>query len=113
MATLGKDPDNGDQNEDCVRSNLELSIAAPSDAASESFDSQTWAQILCDLACSGEGISSAAISFAVERYCASHDVADLSWSKAAAFDGCRYYITQRGEQYVERENLITPAQLGN
>lgn len=28
------------------------------------------------------------------------------------FDGARYFITRHGEQYVERRNLITPAQLG-
>lgn len=30
----------------------------------------------------------------------------------AHFDGSRYFITRHGEQYVERKNLITPAQLG-
>ena len=29
----------------------------------------------------------------------------------AHFDGARYFITRRGEQYVEQKNLITPAQL--
>lgn len=29
----------------------------------------------------------------------------------AHFDGSRYVITRRGEQYVEQKNLITPAQL--
>jgi hypothetical protein len=29
----------------------------------------------------------------------------------AHFDGSRYFITRRGEQYVEDENLISPAQL--
>jgi hypothetical protein len=29
----------------------------------------------------------------------------------AHFDGSRYMITRRGEQYVEGKNLITPAQL--
>lgn len=29
----------------------------------------------------------------------------------AHFDGARYFITRRGEQYVEEKNLITPAQL--
>jgi hypothetical protein len=29
----------------------------------------------------------------------------------AHFDGSRYFITRRGEQYVEQKNLITPAQL--
>jgi len=29
----------------------------------------------------------------------------------AHFDGSRYFITRNGEQYVEQENLITPAQL--
>lgn len=29
----------------------------------------------------------------------------------AHFNGTRYFITRRGEQYVEQENLITPAQL--
>ncbi len=29
----------------------------------------------------------------------------------AHFDGSRYLITRRGEQYVEQKNLITPAQL--
>ena len=27
------------------------------------------------------------------------------------FNGSRYYITRHGEQHVERQNLITPAQL--
>ncbi|MGA7557307.1 MAG: hypothetical protein WCF61_19795 [Terriglobales bacterium] len=30
----------------------------------------------------------------------------------AHFDGTRYFITRRGEQYVEQKSLITPAQLG-
>jgi hypothetical protein len=30
----------------------------------------------------------------------------------AHFDGTRFFITRRGEQYVELHNLITPAQLG-
>ena len=29
------------------------------------------------------------------------------------FDGSTYFITRHGEQYVEQNNLITPAQLDN
>lgn len=85
-ASIAKDPDTGVYNEDLFRFSSDRAIAAVSDGASESFDSRSWADILCALSCSGEGVSPQSVFRAVQRYNALYDPAELPWSKAAAFE---------------------------
>lgn len=85
-ASVSKDPDPGACNEDVFRFSADRTIAAVSDGASESFDSRSWADILCNLSCSGEGVSPQSVFQAIQRYNALYDPAELSWSKAAALE---------------------------
>jgi hypothetical protein len=85
-ASVAKDANTDGLNEDCYLFSLDRSIAAVSDGASESFDSRSWAAILCELSCSGEGVTSDTISQAARQYGSLYDPQLLSWSKAAAYE---------------------------
>jgi hypothetical protein len=85
-ASVAKESDAEILNEDCCLFSLDATVAAVSDGASESFDSRSWAAVLCTLACSDAGVSPHTISQAVRTYDALYDPAELSWSKAAAFE---------------------------
>jgi hypothetical protein len=85
-ASVAKDSNAEEFNEDCCLFSLDGSVASLSDGASESFDSRSWATILCRLSCSGEGVGPGSISDAVREYTALYDPARLSWSKAAAYE---------------------------
>ena len=85
-ATVAKDRDAEDLGEDRFLFSLDGTIAALSDGASESFDSRSWAEILCKLSCSGNAISPESISDATIEYAALYDPAQLSWSKFAAYE---------------------------
>jgi len=85
-ASVAKDAAAGDLNEDCFEYSPDGVVVALSDGASESFDSRTWAAMLCKLACSGEGIAPRTVTEAVRQYSARYDPEQLSWSKAAAYE---------------------------
>src|SRR5689334_16881408 len=56
-----------------------------SDGASESFDSRTWAQIITSSFIKQVDLSQDWLNEAIAQYEARFDVANLSWSKQAAF----------------------------
>jgi hypothetical protein len=85
-ASVAKDPAADELNEDCYLFSLDRSIATVSDGASESFDSRSWAEIVCELGCSGIGISPLTIAEAASRYRKIYDPATLGWAKAAAYE---------------------------
>jgi hypothetical protein len=85
-ATVAKDPAAEEFNEDRYLFSLDGCIASLSDGASESFDSKSWAEILCRLACSDSGINAETISDAAVEYSAQYDPTTLPWSKAAALE---------------------------
>jgi hypothetical protein len=85
-ATVAKERDAEDLGEDRFLFSLDGTTAALSDGASESFDSRSWAEIMCKLSCSGNAISPESISDATSEYAALYDPAQLSWSKSAAYE---------------------------
>lgn len=85
-SSVAKDPGADEFNEDRFLFGLHGTIAALSDGASESFDSRSWATILCGLAASGMGVHSDSVTECVRQYNSNYDVPNLSWSKAAAYE---------------------------
>jgi hypothetical protein len=85
-ATVAKDPGAEEFNEDRYLFSLSGHIASLSDGASESFDSKSWAEILCRLACSDSGINAETVSAAADEYSVQYDPTTLPWSKAAALE---------------------------
>lgn len=85
-ASVAKDSDAEHLNEDSYLFSINGKVASLSDGASESFDSKSWAAILCGMSCAGLGVSPASIYQAVEAYANIYDPSKLSWSKALAFE---------------------------
>lgn len=85
-ASVAKEPAADEFNEDRFLFGLQGTIAALSDGASESFDSRSWATILCGLAASGSGVHPESVTECVRQYNSIYDLPNLSWSKAAAFE---------------------------
>ncbi|MFN3355069.1 MAG: hypothetical protein ACK418_03490 [Pseudomonas sp.] len=85
-ASIAKESDAEHLNEDSYLFSLDRKVASLSDGASESFDSKSWAAILCGISCAGLGVSPESISQAVKEYTAIYDPSKLSWSKALAFE---------------------------
>jgi hypothetical protein len=85
-ASLAKDPDAEELNEDRYLFSLDGLVATLSDGASESFDSRSWATLLCELSCEKGGIAPETVSQAAITYAANYDPGQLSWSKAAAYE---------------------------
>lgn len=85
-ATVPKSPDSEELNEDRYLFSLDGSVATLSDGASESYNSQKWAEILCGLACEQGELSMELVVEGVRKYAELNDPSQLSWSKAAAFE---------------------------
>lgn len=85
-ATVAKEIDAEHLNEDSYLFSLDGRVASLSDGASESFDSKSWAAILCGMSCAGLGVSPESIFQAVNTYDVQYDPSQLSWSKASAFE---------------------------
>ncbi len=75
-----------DANEDAFVLATDIGRVAVSDGASESFDSKTWAHLLTTHFVQHPGLSTSWLSDAVADYLAQFDLAQMSWSKQAAFD---------------------------
>jgi hypothetical protein len=104
-ATVAKDLDTEHLNEDSYLFSLDGKIASLSDGASESFDSKSWAAILCSLTCSGLGISVESISQSVKNYNIQYDASQLSWSKASAFERGSFATLLSCEYNTERSEV--------
>lgn len=81
-----KDPAYPEFNEDAIELATELGRIALSDGASESFDSRTWAKLLVEKFVRVPALSQDWLSDTVSDYFACFNVANLSWSKQAAFE---------------------------
>lgn len=86
VATVAKEINAEHLNEDSYLFSLDGRVASLSDGASESFDSKSWAAILCGMSCAGSGVSPESIFQAVNSYNIQYDPSQLSWSKALAFE---------------------------
>ncbi|MBI2254760.1 MAG: hypothetical protein HYU58_09090 [Proteobacteria bacterium] len=85
-ASVPKYSDAPDQNEDCADADVYRGIYAISDGASESYNSQLWAQLLVASFLKSPAVSSDWIRAAADGYRSQFDRDSLSWSAQAAFD---------------------------
>lgn len=77
--------DRPEDTEDFVSCGSDVGRIIVCDGASESFDAKGWARILVDTV-SGSDLTPELLDTCVDRFYELHDVARLSWSKAAAFE---------------------------
>ncbi|MBX8609907.1 hypothetical protein K5D65_22200 [Pseudomonas cichorii] len=104
-ASVAKDSDAEHLNEDSYLFSLDGKVASLSDGASESFDSKSWAAILCSMSCAGFGVSPESIFQAVKEYSAIYDPSMLSWSKAMAFERGNFATLLSCEYNKERSEV--------
>lgn len=81
-----KDSSFPDANEDSFALASDIGRIAVSDGASESFDSKTWAHLLTARFVQHPALSASWLADAVADYLVQFDLAQMSWSKQAAFD---------------------------
>jgi hypothetical protein len=104
-ASVAKDSDAEYLNEDSYLFSLDGRVASLSDGASESFDSKSWATILCSMSCAGLGVSPESISQAVKEYATIYDPSTLSWSKYMAFERGNFATLLSCEYNKERSEV--------
>ena len=85
-ATVAKDPERPDLNEDAFKQGLNSDVFALSDGASESYDSKSWAQMLVSKYSENLTFNYEWVEAAQKNYAATVDFQSLSWSKQLAFD---------------------------
>ena len=85
-ASVPKDVERPEQNEDSWAWDKALTCFALSDGASESYDSRAWAQLLVKKFARDPDFSRAWVAEAVADYSQRIDLAALSWSQQAAFE---------------------------
>jgi hypothetical protein len=84
VASVAKDLQRQELNEDAFA--LGKTCVALSDGASESYDSQSWAQLLTQAYTLDQRVSAQWVAERVRAYLNSTDFATLSWSRQAAFE---------------------------
>lgn len=85
-ASVAKDPQQAELNEDAWAANEPGTCIAVADGASESYDSRAWAQLLVRAYVQDQGISAQWVADRVQAYLATVDYLSLSWSQQAGFD---------------------------
>lgn len=96
-----KDPSFPDANEDAFVLATDAGRIAVSDGASESFDSKTWAHLLTARFVQHPELSASWLADAVADYLVQFDLAQMSWSKQAAFDRGSFATLLGIEQCIE------------
>ena len=86
VASVAKDPQRQDLNEDAYAYSVGQCCIALADGASESYDSQAWAQLLAQTYLRNQRVSVQWIEEQVQTYVESIDPASLSWSRQAAYE---------------------------
>ena len=86
VGQVPKDPTFDTANEDRLELDLEFGRIAVSDGASESFDSQIWAELLVKQFVRDPALGRGWLDALVGEYAAKFDVAGMSWSKQSAFE---------------------------
>lgn len=85
-ASVPKDLERPELNEDAWAANEQLTCLAISDGASESYDSRVWANLLVRKFIDDPAFDSVWLSDALDTYVRTVDYPALSWSKQASFD---------------------------
>ena len=99
-ASVPKDIERPDQNEDCWALDKTLTCFALSDGASESYDSRAWAQLLVKKFARDPSFSPVWVAEAVAEYVQCIDYGALSWSQQPAFERGSF-ATELGLQLAE------------
>lgn len=89
-ASIPKDPEQADLNEDNWAASLDLTCFAVSDGASESYDSKRWSEMLVQKYVSNPDFLPDWVHEAVTHYNNKVDFSNLSWSQQMAFDRGSY-----------------------
>ena len=111
-ASVPKDVERPEQNEDSWAWDKALTCFALSDGASESYDSRTWAQLLVKRFATDPSFSPAWIAEAVAEYLQRIDYGALSWSQQAAFERGSF-STLLGLQLVESGQAVEVLAVGD
>lgn len=85
-ASVPKEAERQELNEDAWSVNEAPTCIAVSDGASESYDSQRWARLLVQAYVRDQGVSPEWVARRVQDYVDAVDYQALSWSRQAAFD---------------------------
>jgi hypothetical protein len=84
--SVSKDPERTELNEDSFDRDMEGSVFALADGASESYDSQTWARMLVHKYVENPNFNGEWVSEVQQIYQSSVDFNALSWSKQLAYE---------------------------
>lgn len=84
--SVSKDPERTELNEDAFDRDIDGSVFALSDGASESYDSQAWARMLVHKYVENPNFNGEWVSDVQQIYQSSVDFNALSWSKQLAFE---------------------------
>ena len=85
QGSVAKYIDCPDDNEDAFNVSAERDRIVVCDGASESYDGKSWSHLLADKFAEAPP-SAAAMASCIEAFSGLHDPADMSWSKAAAYE---------------------------
>lgn len=112
VASVPKDLERSEQNEDAWAMDETLTRFALSDGASESYDSRAWAHLLVKRYVTDSRFLPAWIDEAVEDYAQRTDGEALSWSQQAAYERGSF-ATLLGLQLAERGQAIEVFAIGD
>lgn len=84
--SVPKDAESATLNEDAWAHNDDLTCVCLSDGASESFDSQTWANLLVERYAHDHAMTPDWVAEALRKYSSAFNFEELSWSAQRAFD---------------------------
>ena len=90
IASVPKDPEQQDLNEDNWAASADLMCFALSDGASESYDSKRWSEMLVTKYASNPAFLPEWVHQAIAEYNSGVDFSSLSWSQQMAFDRGSY-----------------------
>jgi hypothetical protein len=111
-ASVAKDADAHDQNEDCLEFDEHRGVLALSDGAGESFDPKWWAGILVEFFVSRPDVALPWLDEAIEKYLGKHDREGMSWSGQAAFDRGSF-ATLLGVQFSGESGAVEVLAVGD
>lgn len=112
VASVPKDPERPELNEDAWAPNEALTCFAVSDGASESYDSRAWAQLLVAKYASDPHFLPSWVEDATAKYSQHVDFDSLSWSKQAAYERGSF-ATLLGLQLAENGREVKVLAVGD
>lgn len=111
-ATVPKEPERPESNEDRFAHRLAYRRWALCDGASESFASRTWARIVALMFVADPAIDVEWIDRAIQRFASQFDQSEMSWSKAAAYERGSF-STLLGVEWDDLSKLLDIVAIGD